>query len=114
MYPDIHMQSIRSHHRIRVFISCRGIQPDRLAPEASRIKAYNLFRGLIPMNCIRIFSLHFLQPEAHSVPYGPVRLLACVKKRARAVNVKSLCGSSGCRECGIGAARESIAFDTGV
>jgi len=74
MYPEFHMQSIRSHNRVRVFISCRGIPLNPMFPEAPRIKVYNPFRDLIPRNRIRISFRDSFQPRAHSVPSGPVRL----------------------------------------
>lgn len=96
MYPEFHMQSIRSHHRNRALISCWGIQPDQMTPEASRIKAYNLFRGLILRNRIRISFRHFLQQQSPSVPYGPVRLFACVMMRGLAVEREFISGGAGC------------------
>jgi hypothetical protein len=104
------MSSIRLHYRHRALMSCWDMQPYRMVPEASLVKVYNLLRGLIPKNRIRISSRHFLRQEAHSVPCGPVRLVACVMMRGLADEVDFISGGASRQKLGLTEAREFIAL----
>lgn len=107
MHPEFHMQSIRPHPELssvlakrlllvlamKMTVFCWRTGLDQMTPKALRIKAYNLFRGLIPRNRIRISFRDFFQQSAHSVPSGPVRLNTNAEKvgalPARGLGVKA-------------------------
>lgn len=121
MYPEFHMQSIRSHHRNRALISCWDIQPDQMTPEAPLIEAYYLFRDLI-RNLIRISFRDSFQQRAYSAFLGTVPLITYAENvgalgALRVLGVKfkfNFDRRALLSGIWIDAARESIAFEAGV
>jgi hypothetical protein len=117
MYSKIYVHIIGLHHQSkalrhhRAFISYWDMQPDHKVAKASRIMAYNILRRPTLRNRISIFSRNYLQQIAHSVPFGPVRLLTCLKNRARALlKAKFISGGASCLGYRLPEARDFVAF----